>query len=245
LRSVAVLGRFLEYSIPTADIRASLDFYVKLGFSEAEVGETWAHPYAVVTDGRIHLGLHRLEDTEPMLTFVKPNLLRHLAALETLGVQFEVRRLGNDVFNELGWLDPSGHRVRLVEARTFSPTKRIATATSLCGYFSEIALPSERLEDAKQFWERLGFVGMDELGAPLPHVSCTSDSIDLGLYEPAHLALPTLVFDAGDVQATLRRLADAGVSPAASVPRPLRQLSAALLRAPEGTPILLMPDAGS
>jgi catechol 2,3-dioxygenase-like lactoylglutathione lyase family enzyme len=238
-----VLGRFLEYSIPTADIRASLDFYVKLGFSEAEVGETWPHPYAVVTDGRIHLGLHRLEDAAPTLTFVKPQLLRHLAALETLGVRFEVRRLGNDVFNELGWLDPSGHQVRLVEARTFSPTKRTATATSLCGYFSEIALPSSHLEDDKQFWEKLGFVGMDELEAALPHVSCTSDSIDVGLYESAHLPRPTLVFDAGDLQGALRRLADAGVSPSAGVPRPLRQGSAAMLTAPEGTQILLLPES--
>jgi catechol 2,3-dioxygenase-like lactoylglutathione lyase family enzyme len=237
-----VLGRFLEYSIPTPDIRASLDFYVKLGFSQAEVGETWPHPYAVVTDGRIHLGLHRLAKEEPVLTFVKPHLLRHLAALERVGVQFEVRRLGNDVFNELGWLDPSGHRVRMVEARTFSPTKREATKTSLCGYFTEIALPSPAMEDAKQYWEGLGFVGMDEFDSPLPHVSCTSDSIDVGLYEPGQLPLAALVFDAGDVRSTLQRLADAGVSPSAQLPRPLRQLSAAMLTAPEGTSILLMPD---
>ena len=237
-----MLGRFLEYSIPTADIRGSLDFYAKLGFSQADVGETWPHAYAVVTDGRIHLGLHRLAEAEPTLTFVRPHLLRHLATLERFGMQFEVRRLGNDVFNELGWLDPSGHRVRMVEARTFSPTKRIATETSLCGFFSEIALPSPDMQDAKQYWEKLGFVGMDELDSALPHVSCTSDSIDVGLYEPAHLPLATLVFDAGDIDDTLRRLAGAGVAPSTQVPRPLRRLSAAMLTAPEGTPILLMPD---
>ena len=71
-----MLGRFLEYSIPTPDIRASLDFYGKLGFSQAQVGETWAHPYAVVTDGRLHLGLHQLATAVPALTFVKPDLLR-------------------------------------------------------------------------------------------------------------------------------------------------------------------------
>ncbi len=237
-----MLGRFLEYSIPTPDIRASLDFYVKLGFSQAEVGETWPHPYAVVTDGRIHLGLHRVDGDDPVLTFVKPHLFRHLATLERLGVHFERRRLGNDVFNELGWLDPSGHPVRMVEARTFSPAKREATKTSLCGYFLEIGLPSADVEHAKQYWERLGFVGMDELDSPLPHVSCTSDSIDVGLYEPAHLPLAALVFDAGDVRSTVQRLAEAGVAPSAQVPRPLRQLRAAMLTAPEGTPILLMPD---
>jgi catechol 2,3-dioxygenase-like lactoylglutathione lyase family enzyme len=240
-----VLGRFLEYSIPTADIRASLDFYTKLGFSQAEVGETWSHPYAVVTDGRIHLGLHRLPEATAALTFVKSDLLRHLGALEQLGVQFEFRRLGNDIFNELGWLDPSGHLVRMVEARTFSPSKRPATQTSLCGYFAEIALPCAGMQVAKEYWETLGFVGMDELEAPLPHVSCTSDSIDIGLYEAAQLPLPTLVFDAGDIHDSLRRLADAGVSSSAQLPRVLRQHSAAMLMAPEGTPILLLPDGAS
>jgi catechol 2,3-dioxygenase-like lactoylglutathione lyase family enzyme len=238
-----VLGRFLEYSIPTADIRASFDFYMKLGFSQAEAGETWAHPYAVVTDGRIHLGLHSLPEAEPSLTFVKPDLFQHLAALEQLGVEFDVRRLGNDVFNELGWLDPSGHRVRLVEARTFSPMKRAPTQMSLCGYFEEIALPSPDVQRAKEYWEKLGFVGIDELEALLPHVSCTSDSIDLGLYEPSHLARPALVFDAGDVPTTLKRLADEGVSSSTQLPPPLRGLAAGLLIAPEGTLILLMGDA--
>jgi catechol 2,3-dioxygenase-like lactoylglutathione lyase family enzyme len=235
-----MLGRFLEYSIPTPDIRASLAFYGKLGFSSAEAGETWPHAYAVVTDGRIHLGLHGIADSAPALTFVKPDLLRHLAALERLGVQLEFRRLGNDVFNELGWLDPSGHLVRMVEARTFSPSKRAPTQTSLCGYFTELALPSTDLEAAKAYWETLGFVGMDELDAPLPHVACTSDSIDIGLYESAHVPLPALVFEAVDIPAALARLAAAGISPS-QTPRPLRGARAALLTAPEGTPVLLMP----
>ncbi len=157
-----MLGRFLEFSIATPDIRASLDFYSRLGFSQAQVGEAWTHPYAVVTDGRIYLGLHQEFVPAPAITFVKPDLLRHSSALERLGLQFEFRRLGNDVFNELGWLDPSGHLIRLVEARTFSPSKRLASDTSLCGYFLEIALPAASRDEAKDFWEKFGFVGIDE-----------------------------------------------------------------------------------
>jgi catechol 2,3-dioxygenase-like lactoylglutathione lyase family enzyme len=240
-----VLGRFLEFSIATPDIRASLDFYGKLGFSEAQVGEAWPHPYAVVTDGRICIGLHQQFMPAPSLTFVKPDLLRHLGEFESHGVEFEIRRLGNDVFNELGWRDPSGHLVRLVEARTFSPAKRASTDTSLCGYFLEIALPAPRRDAAKKFWETFGFVGLDESEAVLPHVSCTSDSVNIGLYEPAHLLAPTLLFDAGDVGGTLARLASAGIVPTGQVPQPLRQRPAAVLTAPEGTPILLVSEAAA
>jgi catechol 2,3-dioxygenase-like lactoylglutathione lyase family enzyme len=235
-----VIGRFLEFSVGTADIRASLEFYGRLGFSQADVGEAWSHPYAVLTDGRVCLGLHEEADFAPSMTFVKPELLKQVDRLEQLGVEFEVRRLGNDVFNELGWRDPSGHLIRLLEARTFSPGKRRAVDTSLCGYFVEIALPSPGIEAAKQHWESLGFVGMDEPDAPLPHVSCTSDTVDVGLYDPAHLRGPALRFDVGDVAGALARLELAGVKPGRRVPPPLQTV----LAAPEGTLILLTAGDG-
>lgn len=234
-----MLGRFLEFSLATPDIQASLDFYVKLGFSQAQVGDAWTHPYAVVTDGRIHLGLHQADIPAPSMTFVRPDLLKQLDALERLGVEFAFRRLGNDVFNEVGWFDPSGQLIRLVEARTFSPSKRKVTETSHCGYFSEIGLPTPDKEASKTYWEQLGFVGIEELDDRLPHVSCTSDTIDLGLYEPAHLRRSTLRFEVDDVARTLARLAQIGLSANGEIPVTLRQSPAAAWIAPEGTLLLL------
>jgi catechol 2,3-dioxygenase-like lactoylglutathione lyase family enzyme len=259
-----VLGRFLEYSISTSDIRASLDFYGSLGFSQAEVGETWPHPYAVVTDGRLHLGLHQQTTPQqttaltatgqhataailahaaaalPALTFVKADVLHQIGVLEGRHIALEYRKLGNDVFNEIGWLDPSGHLVRLIEARTFSPIKN--PPASLCGYFQEIGLPAPDRELAKTYWEELGFVGLDEPYAALAHISCTSDSIDIGLYDPAQLNVPTLVFETEDVAAAVARLATAGIAPSGTLPAALRDRPAALLAAPEGTRILLLTD---
>jgi catechol 2,3-dioxygenase-like lactoylglutathione lyase family enzyme len=234
-----VLGRFLELSLATPDIQASLDFYVKLGFSQAQVGDAWPHPYAVVTDGRIHLGLHQTEMPATSITFVKPDLLKQLDVLERLGVDFEFRRVGNEVFNEVGWFDPSGQLIRLIEARTFSPIKRAVSDMSLCGYFLEIALPAPEPERSKSYWEQFGFVGIEELDDRLPHISCTSDFIDLGLYEPAHLRCCTLRFEVEDVGGTLARLSQLGLASSGERPPALRQLSAAVLMAPEGTHLLL------
>jgi catechol 2,3-dioxygenase-like lactoylglutathione lyase family enzyme len=234
-----VLGRFLEFSLATPDIQASLDFYIGLGFSSAEVGDAWPHPYAVVTDGRICLGLHQESIPAPSLTFVKPDLLKHLDSLERKGIEVQFRHLGNDVFNEIGWYDPSGQLVRLIEARTFSPSKRLERDTSRCGYFLEIAVPAPDRELAKAYWEDFGFVGMDELEDRLPHISCTSDFIDLGLYHPADLRRATLRFEVDDVGGTLAHLADKGIVPNGEMPPGLRSVPAAVLLAPEGTPILL------
>jgi catechol 2,3-dioxygenase-like lactoylglutathione lyase family enzyme len=238
-----VLGRFLELSLHTPDIRASLDFYSKLGFSPAEVGETWTHPYAVVTDGRICLGLHQQLEPQPALTFVKPNLLRHVESLERLGIEFEYRRLGNDVFNEVAWFDPSGHLIRCIEARTFSPVERAANEHSLCGYFVELALPAPDRAKAKTYWEAFGFVGMDEDAATLPHVACTSDTVDLGLYDPLHIRQPSLLFDVSDVKAVLATLSARGIDKRGVVPAPLKHTAAAVIVAPEGTPIVLAPGS--
>ena len=49
------LGRFLEISLATPVIRESLEFYESLGFVQAATGETWSHPYAVVTDGHLFI----------------------------------------------------------------------------------------------------------------------------------------------------------------------------------------------
>ena len=234
-----MLGRFLEFSLATPDIQASLDFYANLGFSSAEVGDAWPHPYAVVTDGRICLGLHQEAILAPSLTFVKPDLLKHVDVLEKKGIELETRRLGNDVFNEVAWFDPSGLLVRLIEARTFSPVKRPAHDTSRCGYFLEIALPAPERDLSKAYWEDFGFVGMDEFDDGLPHISCTSDFVDLGLYHPADLRRATLRFEVDDVGGALAHLADKGILPNGEMPPGLRSVPAAVLMAPEGTPLLL------
>jgi catechol 2,3-dioxygenase-like lactoylglutathione lyase family enzyme len=236
---LSALGRFLEFSLATPDIQASLDFYGNLGFSSAQVGDAWPHPYAVVTDGRICLGLHQEAILAPSLTFVKPDLLKHVDALEKKGIELETRRLGNDVFNEIAWFDPSGQLVRLIEARTFSPVKRPANDISRCGYFLEIAMPAPERELSKAYWEDFGFVGMDELDDGLPHISCTSDFVDLGLYHPADLRRATLRFEVDDVGGALAHLADKGILPNGEMPPGLRAVPAVVLVAPEGTPLLL------
>ena len=238
-----MIGRFLEFSVATPDIAASFDFYNRLGFSPVPVGDAWTHPYAVLTDGRIHLGLHALEADAPQLSFMRPGLLQAAESLERMHIEFEVRRLGADQFNELGWRDRDGHRIRLLEARTFSPVQGV-TRPSLCGHFLEVGLPVADGEAARQAWERLGFVGLDELDGPIDHVCCMSDTLNVGLYALAAIAEPTLIFEA-DAIATLRtRLGALGLAPSRSLPRGLLAEEALMLVAPEGTRLLVYGAAG-
>jgi hypothetical protein len=235
-----MLGRFLEISVHTPNVLESLEFYQKLGFTQAEVGEAWSHPYAVVTDGRLFIGLHQYEFDAPSLTFVKPDLSHHIDALESLGIEFAFRKLGSDVFNEAGFHDPDRLMVTLLEARTFSPPTRPSGETSSCGYFNEIGIPARNPDVSKNFWERLGFVATDEQSEPFRHVSLTSDSLDLGLYATRELRKPVLTFIDPEMPSRLSHIDSLGIERSQRLPAAFDPESMAMLVAPEGTTLLLM-----
>jgi hypothetical protein len=237
-----MLGRFLEVSVHAPNALQSMQFYERLGFTAAAAGDTWSHPYGVVTDGRVSIGLHQYEFDSPSLTFVKPDLWRHLEALEKLGIEFDFRKLGDHVFNEAGFRDPNGLMVTLLEARTFSPAADDC-AESWCGYFAELGIPTQDAEASTRFWERLGFVGMEAEGARFRRVSLTSDFIDLGLYEARDIPQPMLTFVDPQMPDRIERIVQLGMTPA-RLPKGLDKNKNAMFIAPEGTPLLLMTGEG-
>jgi hypothetical protein len=234
-----MLGRFLELSVAAPQILESWQFYQRLGLGAATVGETWSHRYAVATDGRVALGLHDVVLDGPLLTYVLPDLRRRLPGLEAAGARFESRVLGEHVFNEARFADPAGQRVRLLEARTFSPPP--TAKMSVLGWFEEYALPVTDLPQAQAFWERLGFVAAAGGDAPWPHLALTSDTLDLGLHLTRELSAPTLVFSREDLAGLRAELAAAGIEPEQRLPRELDPATHLLILAPEGTRLLVGP----
>jgi catechol 2,3-dioxygenase-like lactoylglutathione lyase family enzyme len=234
-----MLGRFLELSLPAPRILESWQFYQQLGFGSATVGETWPHRYAVLTDGRVAIGLHDAALAGPTLSYVLPDLARHLAALERAGVAFEATTLGEGDFNVAHFVALDGQHGRLVEARTYSPPER--AAPSVLGWFEEYALPVADLDEARRYWEGLGFVAAAEGAEPWPHLSLTSDTLNVGLHLTRELTAPTLVFSREDLAPLRARLRELGLEPARRLPRALDPARHLLLVAPEGTPLLVMP----
>jgi len=236
-----VIGRFLEISIHARDVLASLGFYERLGFTQVTTGEVWSYPYAVVTDGRLAIGLHQRELPQSLLlSFVLPELFEHVDALERLGIELLSRRLGSDVFNEVSFETPGGHLLRLLEARTFSPSGRAPGATSRLGWFEEVALPVDDVQAAGSFWERLGFAPVEEGEDPYPHIGLTSDSLNVVLVRTGTLSRPALVFTDAAMAGRVRSLEDMGIEFARGLPTGFDSARHALLVAPEGTQLLLV-----
>lgn len=233
-------GRFLEISVHTPAIQESLTFYESLGFEQAKVGETWPYPYAVVTDGRLFIGLHGAVVRSPSLTFVLPELATGIERLRQRGVHFDQERLGNEVFNQATFTDPSGLAVNILEARTFSPPNVDAAIATTCGYFAEFGIPVRAPAASRAFWEPLGFVALEEDPLPFSRTSLTSDLLNLSLYRTRALRQPVLTFEDPDMRERLTRLRERGFKLSDEMPDTLDEATNAILEAPEGTRLLLL-----
>lgn len=241
-----MLGRFLEIGIQTQDIRESVEFYERLGFTQAHTGDVWAHPYGVLTDGRLHLGLHQRRLDSPALTFVRPEIAGQLEALARAGVEVTSAELGGEAFHHVGFCDPAGQAVRLLEARTYSPVDRSARETSRCGAFAWLSLPAADFEPVSAFWERLGLLAQQERERPFAHLPLRGAGLELALHRPRFFPEPLLVFRDADMAARIGRLRELGIGPLERPPRGLDVSANALLTAPEGTVLALLEghDAG-
>jgi catechol 2,3-dioxygenase-like lactoylglutathione lyase family enzyme len=237
-----VLGRFHEIAIQTTDIRASVEFYERLGLSHAATGETWSHPYGVLTDGRIFLGLHQHAFESPALTFVHAGVARFASELQSQGVKFAYRHTAEHEFNRIGIKDPSGQMLALVEARTYSPVVRRPEQVSLCGYFAEFSMPSTDFALAKAFWEPLGFVATEESELPYLHLALTSDHLNIAFHTPRTRERALVVFRDTDMRERLEKLRDLGVGTWREPPPGLDPQKNAILEAPEGTALLFLEE---
>jgi hypothetical protein len=234
-----MLGNFLEISIQTSDILASLDFYLRLGFERAPVNnDIWTHPYAVLSDGHVYLGLHQYGFPSPALTFVQPDLRSRMPDFETLGIQFEFSKLGDDQFNEAGFYDPDRQMVTLLEARTCSPLSS-PSAVCLCGYFDEYRLQARDSQASRQFWEKLGLIVSEPEAAYAHTVRLATGGLNIGLQQAATPGRPQIVFQHPRSEDLAEQLLRRNIPvTAASIPA----TAGILLNAPEGTQLLIVDN---
>lgn len=239
------IGQFHEITLPTPDIRGSVEFYERLGFVQAQTGDVWPHPYGVLTDGHLVLGLHQDPAREASVTFVRAGVARLGAALEREGHALDSRRTGEEEFHEIALRDPDGQLIRVLEARTYSPPPGELTQHSLCGEFAALALHAADFGAAKRFWEPFGFVAVEERDTPFEHLALTSDHLDLVFHRVRPLGRLALIFtmnaDGGSPLAErIARLRAAGLEPLRDVPAQLDPDTCALIESQEGVRLVIL-----
>ena len=188
-----MLGRFLELSVHAPAILESIDFWEQLGFRQVETNDVWTHPYAVVSDGTLVLGLHAYAFDSPALTFVRPDLAAHVPALRKLGVEFEFAKTADDEFHEAGFLSPDGLMVTLLETRTHSPPAFEDTGFSKAGAFDALELPTRRIDRSLPFWAKLGLAVRD-YDEDAATATLAAGPLTVRLTEDPKRKTPTLVY---------------------------------------------------
>jgi len=148
--------RFLELSLPTPDIAASLDFYRCLGFTELNTSDIRPYPYVVLTDGRIAIGLHGEQLTQPALSFVQSGAATWARQLEAAGFELAYQHLGIDDFHEFALASPAGHLAVVTEAPTFSRLQIEEAAAPLTGASAYIQFGCYDLDACVRFWNVAG-----------------------------------------------------------------------------------------
>lgn len=202
---VSALGRFLEVSVRTTDILASLNFYKSLGFGELQIADVWPYKYAVVGDGDLNIGLHGLDTGAPAITFVQQDLARHARSMADHGFDFSLMRLDDDVFNQLEFCDRDENLITMLEARTFHLSKE-SDNDSRCGRWFELTLPVRDAVNAAQFWAPIAPALLEMREEPTTHMRFQADTIPIGLSESIALKSLSLCFRCTDLPLLLSHL---------------------------------------
>lgn len=235
---MSAIGRFLEFGVQTHDILHSLHFYKTLGFTEMEIGDMWPHKYAVLSDGEIAIGLHDRELDGPAVTYVQPDLAKHVRNMTDHGFDFSYMQLDEDAFNEVHFKDRDDHLVTMQEARTFSPGDD-TIGDSACGNLIELTLPVRETVRAATFWAPIAPVLLEMREEPTTHMRFDAGGVPLGLSESIALQKPSLSFRCQDKEALNALVEQQGI---AVQKFPGFEGAFAKLEAPEGTAIYLFDE---
>jgi hypothetical protein len=116
------------------------------------------------------------------------------------GFEFGFMRLDEDEFNELGLADRDGHRVTMLEARTFSAGDEFDN-DSLCGMWFEVTLPVRDAVRSARFWASVAPTLLRMREEPTTHMRFDAGGAALGLSESIALNGPSLCFRCHDKDA--------------------------------------------
>ena len=232
------LGRYLEFSVRTPDILSSLGFYKELGFSELEIGDVWSHKYAVVTDGLLCIGLHDREFDAPTITYVHQDLAKLARSMTDHGFDFSFLQLDEDAFNELGLVDRDGHRITMLEARTFMAADEFSN-DSACGTWFELSLPAREVVHSALFWAAVAPIMLRVREEPTTHMRFDAGGVPLGLSESIALPSPSPCFRCHDKKALLARIDKYGLE---HEKFPGYEGAFVAIKAPEGTTLFAFDE---
>ena len=245
------LGQYVEISLSVVDLGRSVAFYEKLGLRQVD-GETQPYPWAVVSDGTLHLGLHQTPFSSPKLTYFASYTPDQLAALKTLGIplndvqsmsqttgMIDGEVVGHDFMVAADFTAYEGQPVSLVSKNIVADPDLDRHFFAADLDFGELSFRTADVEAAVDYWLKLGFECLDRKDKPYPSAIVSDGLIRLGLHQTNTFHKPTISYFAADMLHRLQRLRAANISFIVEHKDNKGQRVGAALKSPDGQPFFL------
>jgi transcriptional antiterminator NusG len=256
------LGQYVEITLSVANLAESLPFYEKLGLKQVD-GHELPYPWATLSDGLLHLGLHQQPFSSPALTYFSSFPLRGRTGVSFRVVLLQMLGVALDPLEQIGtksmllrknsaypvatsFKAADGQPVILADmpppfkksrAEDFSiPVRKFLSA---CQAFGEFSLSAADVAASVAYWQRLGFKRLAGDNKPYPWAIVSDGRVRLGLHQTPRFTKPTLSYFAPDMPERLERLRQQDIPFISEHKNPQGQVIGALIRSPDQQPIFL------
>lgn len=254
------LGRYLELSLSVVDLANSLSFYERLGLEKVD-GNEQPYPWAIVSDGTLHLGLHQQAFASPTLNYFSTFPLRGQTGVSWRTMLLRMLDINLDPVEEVGdnygylshqrsittgFTTPEGQPVILADMK--HPIKEYAAPDykipirkfmTECHAFGELTLRSQDVSASVAYWKRLGFECLAGAETPYPWATMSDGKIRLGLHQTTRFTQPAISYFRADMPERLEQLHQQGFSFISERKDAQGRRIGALIQSPDGQPILL------
>lgn len=241
------LGHRVEMSLSVADLATSLAFYEKLGLEPVDGGET-PYPWATLSDGTLHLGLHQQTFASPTITyFFTSDGSGPVHFLKKLGIAVEsVREYGlrlsyeNDLIVSAEFEAYGGQQIVLAN-KFMRAVNKMPKRKFLARYGKsiELSLPTADVPTAVAYWQQLGFEPVASSHTPYTWTVVSDGQIRLGLHQTTKFTKPTITYFSADIPGRLDNLQQQGVHLCFEHRDHEGKRIGALVESPEGQPFFL------
>lgn len=242
------LGEWVEISLSVADLAESLSFYEKLGLKQVDGGAE-PYPWAIISEGVLHLGLHQQPFTSPTLSYFSADRPMFLERIDLLGgsnrlTPWRQHNLilkkdlsGNVISGEFN--DPEGQRLVLATAAYSTQQMPAREFFSKADVFGEISLPTKNVQAAVTYWKRLGFTKIAGSDRPYPWATLFDGLVRLSFHQAPGLVKPLITYLAPDMPDRLNRFHEQGLRFISERKDSQGCRVGAVVRSPDGQSILL------
>lgn len=220
------LGEVACVYVTTSDLDSSVAVYEKLGFPKIN-SNTYPVPWAQVSDGSLMIMMRKDPTAYIGLTYYATDIDKVVADLEKAGIVFSQKPKEGDAikryyiktpdgFNIMlannlgGFSQPGGPTMLSMKPEEFSSAEKYPNKQ--CGAFGEFCHPVANLDQAIEYWKKLGYTVKSKMSSPYPWAIVTDGLMLIGLHQTKDFNYPAVTYFGLNTEKRVQQLKSQGLT---------------------------------